>query len=87
MTSVHTCMYPVCVCVRMCVYMCMCICVYVCADLHACVCIRIDHIRSCTWCVYVFQDAVDWVKGDRIVIAPTGKDGNETEVSVHTALC
>lgn len=26
------------------------------------------------------QQAVDWVRGDRIVIAPTGKDGNETEV-------
>lgn len=27
------------------------------------------------------QQEVDWVAGDRIVIAPTGKDGNETEVS------
>ena len=27
------------------------------------------------------QDAVDWVRGDQIVIAPTGKDGNETEVN------
>ena len=27
------------------------------------------------------QESVDWVHGDRIVIAPTGKDGNETEVS------
>ena len=27
------------------------------------------------------QDPVDWMRGDQIVIAPTGKDGNETEVS------
>ena len=27
------------------------------------------------------EQAVDWVTGDKIVIAPTGKDGNETEVS------
>lgn len=27
------------------------------------------------------QQEVDWVAGDRIVIAPTGKNGNETEVS------
>ena len=26
------------------------------------------------------QEAVDWMHGDQIVIAPTGKDGNETEV-------
>lgn len=26
------------------------------------------------------EQAVDWVTGDKIVIAPTGKDGNETEV-------
>lgn len=26
------------------------------------------------------QEPVDWVSGDHIVIAPTGKDGNETEV-------
>ena len=26
------------------------------------------------------QEAVDWEAGDKIVIAPTGKDGNETEV-------
>ena len=26
------------------------------------------------------QDRVDWVAGDKIVIAPTGKEGNETEV-------
>ena len=31
----------------------------------------------------VYQEAVDWVEGDNIVIAPTGKDGNETEVSVY----
>ena len=27
------------------------------------------------------QEPVDWVEGDNIVIAPTSKDGNETEVS------
>ena len=27
------------------------------------------------------QQPVDWVSGDKIVIAPTGRDGNETEVS------
>lgn len=27
------------------------------------------------------QQDVDWVAGDRIIIAPTGKNGNETEVS------
>ena len=27
------------------------------------------------------QEPVDWVDGDNIVIAPTSKDGNETEVS------
>ena len=26
------------------------------------------------------QQAVDWRAGDRIVVAPTGKNGNETEV-------
>lgn len=30
------------------------------------------------------QQEVDWRAGDRLVIAPTGKDGNETEV--HTQL-
>ena len=35
--------------------------------------------------VFMTQDAVDWVKGDRIVVAPTGKDGNETEVSILLA--
>lgn len=29
------------------------------------------------------QETVDWVPGDRIVIAPTSKDGNETEVSIN----
>ena len=34
------------------------------------------------------QESVDWVPGDRIVIAPTGKDGNETEVScIFERLC
>ena len=28
------------------------------------------------------EQAVDWVAGDKLVIAPTGKDGNETEVGV-----
>ncbi len=28
----------------------------------------------------VLQQPVDWVPGDRLVLAPTGKDGNETEV-------
>lgn len=28
----------------------------------------------------ILQQPVDWVPGDRIVIAPTGKNGNETEV-------
>ncbi len=29
------------------------------------------------------QDAVDWLPGDRIVIAPTGKNEKETEVRSH----
>lgn len=29
------------------------------------------------------QQEVDWVAGDRIVIAPTGKNGNETEVVIY----
>ena len=28
----------------------------------------------------MLQQEVDWVTGDRIVLAPTGKNGNETEV-------
>ena len=26
---------------------------------------------------------MDWIPGDNIVIAPTGKDGNETEVMTY----
>ena len=33
------------------------------------------------------QQAVDWVPGDKIVIAPTGKDGNETEVCKGSLAC
>lgn len=32
------------------------------------------------------QQPVDWVAGDRIVIAPTGKNGNETEVKTYVRL-
>lgn len=50
-------------------------------------------MRMCGVCVcvqmvcgmFVTQEAVDWVKGDSIVVAPTGKDGNETEVSILLA--
>lgn len=31
------------------------------------------------------QQEVDWVAGDRIVVAPTGKNGNETEASSNAA--
>ena len=30
--------------------------------------------------ILTLQQQVDWVPGDRIVVAPTGKNGNETEV-------
>ena len=54
-------------------------------DLHG-------HPRNVTWTrlaetamanasSITLQQEVDWVPGDRIVIAPTGKNGNETEVS------
>ena len=31
------------------------------------------------------QQSVDWVPGDRLVLAPTGKNGNETEVRGRSA--
>ena len=86
MTSVHTCMYPVCVCTCVCIHVYVYMCVRMCRS--ACMCVYKNRPHQELYMVcYVFQDAVDWVKGDRIVIAPTGKDGNETEVSVHTPLC
>ena len=30
--------------------------------------------------IHLQDPVLDWVPGDQIVIAPTGKDGNETEV-------
>ena len=46
-----------------------------------CVCVCVQMVGR----VFLTQDAVNWVKGDRIVVAPTGKDGNETEVSILLA--
>ena len=64
-----------CVCV-----MCVCVCVYICV-MCVCVCVCVQMVGR----VFLTQDAVNWVKGDRIVVAPTGKDGNETEVSILLA--
>lgn len=30
----------------------------------------------------IFQEQVDWTTGDHVVVAPTNKDGNETEEHV-----
>ena len=69
-------MCDVCVCVCVCVYVYICMC-----DVCVCVCVCVQMVGG----VFLTQDAVDWVKGDRIVVAPTGKDGNETEVSILLA--
>ena len=41
---------------------------------------RLASTASANTTVLNLQDPVDWFSGDQIVIAPTGKDGNETEV-------
>ena len=57
-------------------------------DLHGCprnvTWTRLASTAQANTSTLTLQQDVDWRAGDRIVIAPTGKNGNETEVSpVH----
>ena len=65
--------------------MCTCVpmystCVYMCSYVqYMCTCVPM--YSTCVHMLLLSQEPVDWVEGDNIVIAPTSKDGNETEVS------
>ena len=65
----------------------MCVHVFLCT-VHGCMCSYVQYMGTCvpmySTCVHMLrlsQKPVDWVEGDNIVIAPTSKDDNETEVS------
>ena len=46
-------------------------------------CVRtcVPMYSTCVHMLLLSQELLDWVEGDNIVIAPTSKDSNETEVS------
>ena len=48
---------------------------------------RLASTASANTTILNLQDPVDWLSGDQIVIAPTGKDGNETEVNTDRSAC
>ena len=56
----------------------MCVHVLLCT-VHVCTCVPM--YSTCVHMLLLSQEPVDWVKCDNIVIAPTSKDSNETEVS------
>ena len=56
----------------------MCVHVSLCT-VHVCTCVPM--YSTCVHMLLLSQEPLDWVEGDNIVIAPTSKDGNETEVS------